>query len=184
MAKRYSPSNGDPSGNVWDLVAGAVERLDDLRELDVRVNAAEASHVRQIMGLRADYDEKLRLAESARIDAIRAVDVGNVQRAAQVAATQTLTLQTQVATTAEALRIQQVASEQQAAIGLAAALNPIKADIADLRKAQYQQAGQQAQVVESKVDYRSNLGLIYALISLIGVFIFGIAAAAIALLVR
>ena len=96
----------DPSSNVYSLVQAAIERQDDLRTM-------EAAHVRELGGLRAEYqqliaqlradftdklresdrsqagiraefEEKLRQQESARIDAIRAVDVGAVSRAAEV----------------------------------------------------------------------------------------------------
>ena len=69
----------DPTKNVLDLVAAAIKRQDDLRE-------AESRHVREIAGLRAEYTAELRKAETARIDAIRAVDVGAVNRAAEVSA--------------------------------------------------------------------------------------------------
>lgn len=133
----------DPSKNVLDLVDAAVLRLDDLREADNR-------RLTEIAELRADYDEKLRKAETARIDAIRAVDVGAVNRAAEVSAQQAMTLAAQVATSAETLRAQVAAAATAAVTGLAAALEPIQKDIADLRKTQYEQAGQKAQVGETR----------------------------------
>src|ERR1039458_3377097 len=63
----------DPTRNVLDLVGAAIQRQDDLRH-------AESSHIREVVALRADYDEKLREGEASRIDAIRAVDVGAVNR--------------------------------------------------------------------------------------------------------
>jgi hypothetical protein len=142
----------DPTQNVLDLVTAAIKRQDDLRE-------AESRHMREIAELRSKYDKELRESESARIDAIRAVDVGAVNRAAEVSATQATILANQVASSAEALRI-----------ALAAALEPIQKDIADLRKTQYEQAGQRAQVGESRL----NIGAILGGFSVVLVLVFGI----------
>ena len=137
----------DPTPNVLDLVQAAIARQDDLRELT-------AAHLREIAELRAAYEDKLRSAESDRIDAIRAVDAAAVQRAAEVQAAQQQALAAQVATTADAFRA-----------SLAAALAPITTsvddlrskDIADLRRAQYEAQGQKTQVVEgSSVDRDVN----------------------------
>jgi hypothetical protein len=133
----------DPTTNVLNLVDAAIRRQDDLREADNR-------RLTEIAELRAEYDEKLRRAETARIDAIRAVDVGAVNRAAEVSAQQAMTLAAQVATSAETLRAQVAAAATAAVTGLAAALEPIQKDIADLRKTQYEQAGQKAQVGETR----------------------------------
>lgn len=141
----------DPTKNVLDLVASAIARQDDLRE-------ANAKHIEAVMKLRAEYQKELRQAETARIDAIRAVDVGAVQQAAQVSATQATTLATQVATSAETLRGQVAAAAEATATRLAAALDPIQTDIADLRKAQYEAQGQKQTVVETR-QASSNTGL-------------------------
>jgi hypothetical protein len=131
---RYGNEIIDPTKNVLDLVAAAIQRQDDLREKDT-------NHLVEIVRLRSDYDKELRKAESARIDAIRAVDVAAVQRAAEVAAEAVQTLAAQVPITAEAVRT-----------SLAAALNPILNDIAELRKVQYEQQGQRAASTEQKTD--------------------------------
>jgi hypothetical protein len=169
------PSQGtqpfDPTQNVLNLVTAAIQRQDDLREM-------QAEHERYIAELRAEYEEKLRqahdakadlraadndklrLAESARIDAIRAVDVGAVNRAAEVSATQASTLATQVATSAEALRGQVEAARQQTATALAAALEPIQKDIQDLRRAQYEAQGVKAQGTEQRLNTGQLIGII------------------------
>jgi hypothetical protein len=137
----------DPTANVLLLVAAAMKRQDDLRE-------AADMHVREMADLRAHYDGLLRQAETDRIDAIRAVDVGAVQRAAEVALTQASTLAAQVATSAETLRTQVAAAATASQVSLAAALVPIQEAIADLRRAQYE-----AQGVKSNVgDARQNIG--------------------------
>jgi hypothetical protein len=146
----------DPTQNVLDLVEAAIKRQDDLREMDAR-------HVREIITIRADYDQKLREAESERIDAIRAVDVGAVQRATEVASVVAETLRTQVATTASA-----------AATGLSAALEPIIKDIADLRRAQYEAQGVKAQTVESTTKQQFSTGNLLALAGLAVVALIGV----------
>jgi hypothetical protein len=138
----------DPTANVLNLVREAITRQDDLRNL-------ESAHTTEIANLRAHYDEKLREAETARIDAIRAVDVGAVNRAAEVAATQANTLAGQVATSAETLRNQVAAAATAAATALAAALSPIQAAVEDLRRAQYETQGQKSQIVETR-DVRAE----------------------------
>lgn len=153
----------DPTKNVLDLVEAAIKRQDDLRELT-------AAHQREMAAMRHDYERELREAETARIDAIRAVDVGAVNRAAEVSATQATTLATQVATSAETLRAQVAAAAQAATTALAAALEPIQKDIADLRKTQYEQAGQRAQVGESRL----NLGTVFGALSLVLVLVLGV----------
>jgi hypothetical protein len=146
----------DPTKNVLDLVRAAIQRQDDIRQ-------ATHAHVEDIARLRADYDEKLRKAETARIDAIRAVDVGAVNRAAEVSAQQATTLAAQVATSAETLRTQVAAAATAATVALAAALEPIQKDIADLRRAQYE-----AQGVKSNVgDTQKNIGVWIAVAALL-----------------
>jgi len=130
----------DPTENVQNLLGAAVQRIDDLRD-------EATSHTRDIMVLRSEYEEKLRLAESERIDAIRAVDVG----AAAI-------LANQVSASAEALRAQVEATRVTTAQSLAAALEPIQKDIADLRRVQYEQQGQKSAGIEqhsSSVDART-----------------------------
>jgi hypothetical protein len=129
----------DPTANVIALTEAAVKRLDDLRAAEQRFNEAERRHMQELLEMHAEFTAQLSQAESGRIDAIRAVDVGNVQRAAEVAGAQ-----------AEALRNQVAAAAAAAATALSAALDPIQKDIADLRRAQYEAQGQKTQVVEAR----------------------------------
>lgn len=152
----------DPTANVLQLVEAAIQRQDDLRN-------QEAAHLREIMELRADmatleatHNDKLRLAEAERINAIRAVDVSAVAAAAQVSATQATTLAAQVATSAETLRNQVAAAATASTVALGAALDPIQKDIADLRRAQYEAQGQRGQVADNRTDQRGNAGLVIA----------------------
>jgi hypothetical protein len=133
----------DPTTNVLNLVDAAIQRQDDLRE-------SEAAHQREMAQLRADYGEKLRNAESARIDAIRKVDVEAVQRAAEVQAAQAQALATQVTVSAETLRTQVLATSEQGNVRLVATLEPIQKAIDDLRRAQYEAQGQKTQIVETQ----------------------------------
>jgi len=153
----------DPTQNVLDLVTAAIKRQDDLRE-------AAAKHVREVIELRADFEEKLRAAETGRIDAIRAVDVGAVNRAAEVSAQQATTLAAQVATSAETLRTQVAAAAAAATVALSAALEPIQKDIQDLRKAQYEAQGVKAQTGETRL----NWGPVLAGLSVLLLLVFGV----------
>ena len=168
----HSSAVPDPSRNVDALVDAAIRRQDDLREMQARyvaqLGAMREEHATYIAELRALYQKELREAETARIDAIRAVDVGAVNRAAEVSATQAATLATQVATSAEALRGQVEAARQQTATALAAALEPIQKDIQDLRRAQYEAQGQKTQVVETtsaRGDQRASISTVLAAVA-------------------
>jgi hypothetical protein len=153
----------DPTKNVLDLVAAAIARQDDLRHLESR-------HLRELAELRATYDQRLREAETARINAIRSVDVGAVNRAAEVSADQAQTLASQVAVSAETLRTQVAAAASAASTAMSAALGPIQKDIADLRRAQYEAQGQKTQVVEARdvtTASRLNINTVMTVISVL-----------------
>src|ERR1039458_3280298 len=123
----------DPTKNVIDILDAAVDRQDDLRTAETRLLDAQIAHTNESARLRAEYDDKLRDAESKRIDAIRAVDVAAVASAAAVVAQQQNILATQVATSADALRLQVAATALAAETKLNTALEPIQKDIRDLR---------------------------------------------------
>ena len=156
----------DPSQNVLDLVDAAVKRLDDLRVVEV-------THRRELDKQRNYYEEKLRLAESMRIDAIRAVDVGNVNRAAEVQAAAAGVLAAQLVATQEQSRSQVAAVAGTFQTGLVAALEPMQKDIRDLRDAQSRGAGGVAQVGETRLNFGSVLGGLAFLIFL-AVFIIAV----------
>jgi len=157
---RIGTSASDPTRNVIDLVSAAIVRQDDLRE-------SESLHIRELVELRARYDGELREAETARIDAIRAVDVGAVNRAAEVAATQATTLAAAVATSAETLRTQVAATATAGVVGLAAALEPIQKDISELRRYQYEGQGQKQQGIDSRALLAVAVSLV--VLALLGV---------------
>jgi hypothetical protein len=134
---------GDPTKNVLDLVNAAIARVDDLRESETR-------HQREVARLLTDRVESMMGAESHRIDAIRAVDVDAVQKASMAATAQAATLAAQVSQAAEAMRTQVGATATAATVALAAALEPIIKDVAELRRAQYEAQGQKTQIVETQ----------------------------------
>ena len=170
----------DPTQNVQDMMNSAVNRLDDLRTIT-------ADGLRREMELRAMYDEKLRDAETARINAIRLVDTQNVQRTAEVQAAQALALANQVTTSAEALRAQVAAASTSQDGKLAEALDPIRKDIADLRKVQYETAGGKTQVVEARAntgDTRSSMSMVIAAVVGFATIMLSISAIAVTVLLR
>lgn len=129
---RHNDPVVDPTKNVLDLVESAITRLNDLNNLD--------RHWRdKLDDLRSDHNRQIRKAESDRIDAIRAVDVGNVQRAAEVQATQALALANQVVATATALETK-----------LGATVAPLQTRIDDLTRVQYEGVGGKQQAVEHR----------------------------------
>lgn len=162
------PHGPDPTANVVAILDAAVRRQDDLR-------LQESAHIRELLAMRAAFDDQLSKAETQRIDAIRAVDVGAVNRAAEVSATQAATLAAQVTVSAETLRTQVSSAATAATVALAAALEPIQKDIADLRRAQYEQQGQKVAVSENAVDKRGNstqvLQIIAAVIAVLGILV-------------
>jgi cobalamin biosynthesis Mg chelatase CobN len=174
--KRRKPI--DPTQNVMGLVAGQVKRLDDLAEANEQLaelrekrqddlRSLEAQCVREMSEARAQFDEALRMKETQRIDAIRAVDVQAVQRAAEVSAVQATTLATQVQASAETLRTQVATTATAQTTALAAALEPIQKDISELRKTQYEQQGQKAAQVETRATRAEDRGSSQWIIGLI-----------------
>lgn len=146
----------DPTANVLENLQTAVKRLDDLRDaLNNKVSDA-LMHSKEVASLRAEYDEKLREAETKRIDAIRAVDQGNVTRASEVAAAQATALASQLQVSAEALRAQVEATRITTADTLAAALQPIQNDVAVLREVQFRQQGEKTANVETTDTRRAS----------------------------
>jgi anti-sigma-K factor RskA len=161
----------DPTKNVLDLVEAAVKRIDDLRAVNDRLieerikrqddlRTLASSHVKELAELRSKYEIMLGEKETQRIDAIRAVDVGAVGRASEVAAAQASTLATQVQVSAETLRGQVAASATAAAGALAVALEPIQKSIDELRRIQYEQQGQKAAQSEGRDSNQWTIGII------------------------
>ena len=134
----------DPSANVLHIVEGAIKRLDDLRASEVRM-------INEKIDLHIEYIEKLSLAESKRLDAIRSVDVGTVAIASERAAATATVLASQVSQSAETLRTL-VAST---AASVAANLSQVSAQLTDrlalLEKKQYENQGKSS-VTDPQLD--------------------------------
>lgn len=131
---RRAPGPVDPSKNVLSLVDEAVKRLDDLRE------AAE-SKASEIANVRAQLGEKLREAESKRIDAIRSVDANAIAVAAEKQAAQAKVLADQVASTAEALRSLVATTAAAASTQFLSAVSQLTSRIQHLETAQSESKG-------------------------------------------
>ena len=156
----------DPTTNVIALNEAANKRQDDLRVYSERLNEAKFDHLNEVAAvrescrtelqaaetrrideqaaLRAHYAEKLSIAESARIDAIRAVDVAAVAIASQRASDQANVLQTQVATSAEALRTLVASTAATVATSLQQMTTSLSTRITTLEQAQYVGQGRSA----------------------------------------
>lgn len=151
----------DPTRNVLDLVAAQVVRLNDLADERQKladskiqclkdVQALQAAHQSQMAAMRTSYEAELREKETARLDAIRAVDVAAVQQAAAVAEVRASVLAAQVTSTSDAMRAQVAAAQVSAEAKLTQALEPLQAAIAQLNQSMYQLAGQRTEKSESR----------------------------------
>jgi len=155
----------DPTENVKALSEAAAKRQDDLRLLQTqaliyRIEAVEKlistrdEHIKELMAmsdkrldevskLRAEYNERLAVAEAKRIDAIRAVDVNAVAVASTRATDQAQVLATQVSQSAEALRALVATTAATVAASQQQLSSTLSARLTTLEQAGYQQAGKQ-----------------------------------------
>lgn len=142
----------DPTANVLDLVQAANRRQDDLRaETTNRLNTElacvkeisnlRASHVQEISMMRADHSEKMAMAESKRLDAVRAVDVTNVQTAATASLAAIQRLAETTATNADNIRNAMTATATAVAQQLANTVGLITERISALEKSSYEGKG-------------------------------------------
>lgn len=138
IPQRGSSQYTDPTYNVLQLVNAAVNRLDDVNKLQYDGIKNEISLNKEILNLHISYAEKLTMAESKRIDAIRAVDVGAVAIASERAVQQASVLANQLATSADILRtlVATTAATTQTQV-----INPLIDRIALLEKSQYEGVG-------------------------------------------
>jgi hypothetical protein len=161
----------DPTKNVLGWVDAAITRQDDLRELQAasaeKFAELRAAHQQQLGDLRAAYEDKLARKESERLDAIRAVDQGNVSRAAEAASNLAATLATQLVSNAEQQRIQVESARVSTEARLIAALEPIQRDVTELRQVQFQQQGERAATNEGKSSNQWTVGTLIAIVSLL-----------------
>lgn len=150
---RRRGTNGqvDPTENVKALTDAAVQRIDDMADLQAKITdekikrmEREQVHLRDIVTLEAKHTTELRVAESARLDSIRQVDreVGDKTASQVLSAVQTLAAT--AATTAETLR-NQVATTNAAAEGrLSAITGEFNKRLAELERTGSEGRGKQA----------------------------------------
>lgn len=135
----------DPSENVKALNEAAQKRQDDLRAAEGVLNEVRYATLKEMIALRADYEDKLRRAEASRLDAIRLVDTTNLsvdrERAAATAQAlqkkgddSALVLSAAVVKSADDVRniVKTTADEQ--ARNLATQLGGIQAQFTDIGK--------------------------------------------------
>lgn len=161
----------DPTANVLSLVGAAMERQDDLRE-------AESRRVDELALVRASHSQELAGKESQRIDALASLRETQVANAALEQRNQAAVLATQLDANAAALRSQVEATAKAFAESLEKSQIPIRQDIADLRKVQYEQAGQRAAQSEghsaNQWSITTTLSVIATLISLTAIIFLAI----------
>ena len=155
--------NIDPTANVIALTKAEGRRQDDLRAANEYLSQARYDHLLEIGGLRSTYDrliadaetrrvnematlradfsDKLAVAEKQRIDAIRAVDVNAVAVASQRAVDQASVLANQVAASAEALRTLVASTASTVAVSLQQLSTTLSTRLTTLEQAGYQAAG-------------------------------------------
>lgn len=139
----------DPTQNVLDLVNLETKRQDDLRKLQYKtirleVNG-EVSSIRHELKHFKKYLKNVSKAETRRINAIRAVDVGAVAVANTAAENRASTLAGQVN-----------AAKDAQLVALKAETDPIRKDIVDLRQSQWTIAGGREEVKEKVVTSQAS----------------------------
>jgi hypothetical protein len=149
---------------VLALVRAEGRRQDDLREMNDRhlrdMITVRAEDSERLINVRAEYEEKLRLAESKRIDAIRAVDVSALNRASEVALQQASALAAQVTTVADTFRT-----------ALTTELALIRKDIAELRESQSATGGRSAGLSQGWSFLIGAMGLVLTVLLIVSIVI-------------
>lgn len=168
----------DPTRNVLGLVKAEHKRQDDLRRLEFKAVRKEVSSDilsirREVMNFKK-YLKGSAKAETKRIDAIRAVDVGAVAVANTAAENRASTLAGQVN-----------AAKDAQLVALKAETDPIRKDIGDLRQSQWTLAGGRQEGKENATTGQAsshNIGMwvavgisVFALIATSMLSIIGIA---------
>lgn len=124
----------DPTHNVLLLVEAAVKRIDDLHTEGFR-------RLDETLRIHLIYIDKLNVAESKRIDAIRAVDVAAVAIASERASQQAIVLANQVSASAETLRALVASTAATVAQQLQQVSNQLAERLSLLEKSQYESKG-------------------------------------------
>jgi hypothetical protein len=87
------PFQADPTENVKALNEASSRRLDDLQEALKGLFRAELRAIQEVVALNAAHSKEIRDLETARLAAIRQVDIGNQTVAAERLQAATLTLE-------------------------------------------------------------------------------------------
>lgn len=177
LKTKSSSSNTDPTSNVLALVDSAVNRLDDLSIARIEHIKEVISLNKEILNLHISYadklrgaDEKLSLAESKRLDSIRAVDVGNVAIASEKTAQQAVVLADQLNKSAEQLRtlVLTTATQLQEQV-----IAPLMARVRDLELLRSQSGGQSEGKEQGFKNTKDIIYIVIAILSFaIGYFVF------------
>lgn len=170
----------DPTKNVEALVRAEAKRQDQLRKANTEALRDQMKALEHSISTERKHNKSLhkmetRLseAESKRIDAIRAVDVGAVAVANTAAENRASTLAGQVN-----------AAKDAQLVALKAETDPIRKDIGDLRQSQWTIAGGRQQGVESKGNWGMWIGLGLAAAGIVSTAILGVIGIIITLMVK
>lgn len=151
----------DPTKNVLDLVHSAIRRVDDMIVLNnKRIDDIAAERVKRLEGeqkLRAEYHDKLMIAESKRIDAIRNTDMTAATLANERATQQADILARQVAQTADVLRALVDSTAKQMATQHEQTTRLISERVTLLEKNQYEAQGKSGVVDPQQSEYVAEL---------------------------
>lgn len=131
----------DPTANVLKLVEESVKRSDDLRLAEKEYNREVTKLHKELYDTHFMYSEKLSMAESKRIDAIRAVDVGALALANERATAQASVLANQLQQSDERNRNLVATTATTIATQLTQIINPVIERLGALEKAQYESKG-------------------------------------------
>lgn len=187
MNEKEERRMNDPSANVLMLVGNATKYLEDLHR-----QGQEADKEKLQSAIVAAQRE--RAAESERINSLRLVDVQAVATANDRAIKQAEVLATQVAASAEALRILVAQTASTIANQLAEVTNQLISRIAALEKAQYEGIGKAGNIdtlpaavqaiKEALAESKGKQGISIQLIMAIAVAFVGIAVFIIETIIR
>ncbi len=139
------PFQVDPTENVKDLTEANSKRLDDLRDAQNRLFEAQVSHLKETAQIRADHDREIRVLETARLDAIRRVDVGNQTVAAERQQAAILTVERTNNATSETLRAMVDTKANTLAAQTATTMLGVEQRLAALERVQYEGQGKASQ---------------------------------------
>lgn len=145
METQPQPFQADPTENVKALSAASSRRLDDLHAALKELVLCEIRSVREIVARDATHAREVRELETARLRAIRDVDIGNQTVAAERSHAAILALERTTLASAQTLRDVVETSARALATQTAAAMSTVEQRIAALEKASYEGKGKESQ---------------------------------------